>query len=60
MKEYFLDLIKGIYEKPTACIIRHGERLNALPTIWNETEIYAFASCYIVVEILPVKYGKKK
>jgi len=38
----YLNIIKVIYDKPTACIILNGEKLKA-PKISNKTRVSTFA-----------------
>ena len=38
----YLNIIKVVYDKPTACIILNGEKLKA-PKISNKTRVSTFA-----------------
>ena len=38
----YLNIIKVVYDKPTACIIHNGEKLKA-PKISNKTRVSTFA-----------------
>ena len=59
----FLNLIKGIYEKPTTNIILNGERLNIFtPKIRNKDKDFSFCHFYATLHwrFQPWKLGKKK
>ena len=38
----YLNILKAIYDKPTANIILNGEKLKAFPEVRNKTRVYAF------------------
>ena len=58
----YLNIVKAIYDKPTASIILNGEKMKAFPPkIRNKTRVSTFASIInIVLEVLATAIREEK
>ena len=62
IEETYLNIVKTIYDKPTANIILNGEKLKALPLLSRTRQEYPVSPLLfnIVLEVLATAIGEEK
>ena len=56
----YLNIVKAIYDKPTANIILNGKTESIPPKIKNKTKVSTFTTINIVLEVLATAIRREK